>query len=106
MIAQLVPGQAAQLVPELRPAAPARKAVETNGNVAVVTTSTSRSPAIPPPTPRAKEIAQQLAPYVAGEHLVAAEVACLAALARAAEALAAQRREISARLDRLEQQSE
>jgi hypothetical protein len=43
-----------------------------------------------------------MAHYVAGEHMVAAEVARLAALARATEALAAKRREISARLDRLE----
>jgi hypothetical protein len=56
----------------------------------------------PPPTIRAKAIAEKLARYVAGEQSVAAEVARQAALSQAVQATVAKQREIAARLDRLE----
>ena len=69
----LVPVLAAQFEPELPPASPARTEIvrDSEGRIA----RQVAIPATPPPNIRAREIARQLAPYVAAEQLVAAEVA-------------------------------
>ena len=72
-IAALVPVLAAQLEPELPPAAPARTEMEHDAAGRTVRQVTYK--ATPPPNIRAQQIARQLAPYVACEQLVVETVA-------------------------------
>ena len=97
----LIPVIAAQFEPELPPASPARTEILRDSEGRIV--RQVAIPATPPPNIRAKEIARQLAPYVVGEQLVAAEVAAEAGR-QLEQARDIQRRLVAAEQDVLDRQ--
>ena len=100
-IAALVPVLAAQLEPELPPAAPARTEMEHDAAGRTVRQVTYK--ATPAPSIRAREIARRLAPYLACEQLVV-EMAAADRSRQQEQARKTERRLIAAANDVLDRQ--